>query len=114
MLLNLSAPFIMKWQQQSNVYKPHRPMMHIMKVMKDIVSMIQKRFEKYDLIIADELGYISFDREATDLLFTVLSLRASQKSTIITSNPTFERWDEIFEDAAITSAIVDRLTYGSS
>ena len=68
-------------------------------------------FEKYDLIIADEFGYISFDREATDLLFTVLSLRASQKSTIITSNPTFERWDEIFEDAAITSAIVDRLTY---
>ena len=32
----------------------------------------QKRFEKYDLIIADELGYISFDREAADLLFTVL------------------------------------------
>ena len=51
----------------------------------------QKRFEKYDLIIADERGYISFDREAADLLFTVLSLRASQKSTIITSNLTFER-----------------------
>ena len=64
-----------------------------------------------ELIIADELGYISFDREAADLLFTVLSLRASQKSTIITSNLTFERWDEIFGDAAITSAIVDRLTY---
>ena len=61
----------------------------------------QKRFEKYDLIIADELGYISFDREAADLLFTVLSLRASQKSTIITSNLTFERWDEIFGDAAM-------------
>lgn len=60
---------------------------------------------------ADELGYISFDREAADLLFTVLSLRASWKSTIITSNLTFDRWDEIFGDAAITSAIVDRLTY---
>jgi len=71
----------------------------------------QRRFEKYDLIIADELGYVSFDREASDLLFTVLSLRASQKSTIITSNLTFERWDEVFGDAAITSAIVDRLTY---
>ena len=35
----------------------------------------QKRFENYDLIIADELGYISFDREAADLLFTVLSLK---------------------------------------
>ena len=33
------------------------------------------------------------------------------KSTIITSNLTFDRWDEIFGDAAITSAIVDRLTY---
>ena len=64
----------------------------------------QKRFEKYDLIISDELGYISFDREGADLLFTVLSLRASQKSTIITSNL-------IFGDAAITRAIVDRLTY---
>ena len=72
---------------------------------------MQKSFEKYDLIIADELGYISFDREGADLLFTVLSLRASQKSTIITSNLTFERGDEIFGDAAITSAIVDRLTY---
>ena len=71
----------------------------------------QKRFEKYDLVIADELGYISFDREAADLLFSVLSLRASRKSTIITSNLTFERWDEIFGDAAITSAIVYRLTY---
>ena len=60
---------------------------------------------------ADELGYISFDREAADLLFTVLSLRASRKSTIITLNLTFERWDEIFGDAAITSVIVDRLTY---
>lgn len=71
----------------------------------------QKRFEKYDLIITDELGYISFDREAADLLFSVLSLRASQKSTIITSNLTFERWDEVFGEPAITSAIVDRLTY---
>ena len=71
----------------------------------------QKRFEKYDLIIADELGYISFDRESANLSFTVLSLRASQKSTIITSNLIFERWDEILGDAAITSTIVDGLTY---
>gem|GEM_PF-191219 len=72
-----------------------------------ITSILAEKF----MAAADELGYISFDREAADLLFTVLSLRASQKSTIITSNLTFERWDEIFGDAAITSAIVDRLTY---
>ena len=71
----------------------------------------ERRFEKFDLVIADELGYISFDREGVDLLFSNLSLRAMSKSTIITSNLTFNRWDEVFGDAAITSAIVDRLTY---
>jgi DNA replication protein DnaC len=54
------------------------------------------RFEKYDLVIADELGYISFDRQGSELLFTNLSLRAGRKSTIITTNLSFERWDEIF------------------
>lgn len=71
----------------------------------------QRRFERYDLVIADELGYISFDREGADLLFSNLSLRSMNKSTIITSNLTFDRWDEVFGDAAITSAMVDRLTY---
>lgn len=71
----------------------------------------EKRFEKYDLVIADELGYVSFDREGADLLFTNLSLRATQKSTIITSNLTFQRWNEVFGDAALTTAMVDRLTY---
>ena len=71
----------------------------------------ERKFEKYDLVIADELGYISFDREGADLLFSNLSMRASTKSTIITSNLTFDRWDEVFGDPAITSAIVDRLTY---
>jgi len=75
------------------------------------LSSYERRFEKYDLVIADELGYISFDREGADLLFSNLSLRAAQKSTIITSNLTFERWDEVFGDAALTSALVDRLTY---
>jgi DNA replication protein DnaC len=52
----------------------------------------ENRFEKYDLIIADEMGYISFDKEGSELLFTYLSLRAGRKSTIITTNlslPTF-------------------------
>ena len=71
----------------------------------------ERRFEKYDLVIADELGYVSFDRAGADLLFSNLSLRAASKSTIITSNLSFDRWDEVFGDPAITSAIVDRLTY---
>lgn len=71
----------------------------------------ENRFEKYDLVIADELGYTSFDREGTDLLFNNLSLRAARKSTIITTNLSFERWVEVFGDPTVTSAMVDRLTY---
>lgn len=73
----------------------------------------EKKFEKYDLIIADELGYISFDKEASELLFTHLSLRAGRKSTIITTNLSFERWDEIFKDPVMTAAMIDRLTHKS-
>ena len=74
---------------------------------------IWKEFWKYDLIIADELGYISFDKEASELLFTYLSLRAGRKSTIITTNLSFERWDEIFKDPVMTAAMIDRLTHKS-
>ena len=71
------------------------------------------KFEKYDLVIIDELGYISFDKEGAELLFTHLSLRAGRKSTIITSNLPFVKWQEIFQDPVLTAALTDRLTHKS-
>ena len=71
----------------------------------------ENKFEKYDLVILDELGYISFDKEGAELLFTNLSLRAGRKSTIITTNLSFDRWSEIFHDPVLTAAMVDRLTH---
>src|SRR5690606_19325730 len=71
------------------------------------------KFEKYDLIILDELGYISFDREGAELLFNFISTRSEVKSTIITTNLSFDRWNEIFHDPVITAAIVDRITHRS-
>lgn len=71
----------------------------------------EKRFEKYDLVIVDELGYVSFNREGADLVFNCLSRRAVSKSTIITSNLSFSRWGEVFGDVALTTALVDRLAY---
>jgi len=69
------------------------------------------RFEKYDLVICDEFGYISFDKEGSELLFNDLSLRTGNKSTIITTNLTFDRWSEIFGDPVLTAALVDRMTH---
>ena len=80
---------------------------------QSVLRSFEPRFEKYDLVIADELGYISFDKEGSELLFTNLSLRAGRKSTIITTNLSFERWDEIFLDPVITAAMIDRLTHKS-
>lgn len=74
---------------------------------------LENKFEKYDLIIADELGYISFDKEGSELLFSHLSLRSERKSTIITTNLSFDRWNEIFKDSVMTNAIIDRLTHKS-
>lgn len=71
----------------------------------------ENKFERYDLVIADELGYISFDKEGSELLFTNLSLRVGRKSTIITTNLSFERWDEIFQDPVMTAAMIDRITH---
>lgn len=69
------------------------------------------KFEKYDLVIIDELGYISFDKEGAELLFTHLSLRAGRAATIITSNLSFDRWEEVFHDPVLTAALTDRLTH---
>jgi len=70
-----------------------------------------KKFEKYDLVICDEFGYISFDKAGAELLFTHLSLRAGRKATLITTNLAFDRWQELFGDPVLTAALVDRLTH---
>lgn len=73
----------------------------------------QNRFEKYDLVILDEFGYISSDKEGAELLFTNLSLRTGRKSTIVTTNLSFDRWGEVFIDPVMTAAMTDRLAYKS-
>lgn len=80
---------------------------------EQILRRFESRFMKYDLVIADELGYISFDKEGAELLFTHFSMRTGRKSTIITTNLSFDRWEEIFQDPVMTAAMVDRLTHKS-
>jgi hypothetical protein len=83
-----------------------------LKMQRNMLAM-QKQFEKVDLMILDELGYISFDREGGELLFTHLSMRTERKSTIVTTNLSFDKWKTIFNDPVLTTAIVDRITHNS-
>ncbi len=58
---------------------------------------LENKFRRYDLVICDEMGYVSFDKEGAELLFNQISLRSGTKATIITTNLPFTRWDEIIK-----------------
>jgi DNA replication protein DnaC len=75
------------------------------------LNMYKRKFEKYDLVILDELGYVSFDKAGCEILFNLLSNRNDKGSIIINTNLTFDRWEEIFKDITLTGAMVDRLAH---
>jgi len=73
---------------------------------------LELKFEKYDLVICDEFGYVSFDKQGSEMLFNHISLRTGLKSTIITSNLSFDKWNDTFgKDPVLTAALLDRLTH---
>ena len=69
------------------------------------------RLDKLDLIICDELGYISFNRTGAELLFQLFAERYERGSLLITSNLPFSEWNQIFQGERMTAALLDRLTH---
>ena len=70
---------------------------------------IERQMEKTDLLILDELSYMSFNKYESELLFKVISERSEHSSTIVTTNLPFSKWTELFENVIMVSALVDRL-----
>jgi DNA replication protein DnaC len=63
------------------------------------------------LIVVDEVGYIPFDPEAANLMFSLISARYERASVIVTSNKPFSAWGEIFGDEVVAVAMIDRLVH---
>jgi DNA replication protein DnaC len=80
---------------------------------RDNVEKKLKTLNKYKLLIIDEIGYLPFDAEASNLFFRLISMRYEHASTIFTSNKSYSEWGEIFGDPVIATAILDRILHHS-
>lgn len=78
---------------------------------QDKLTAFRKQCEKVELIVLDEMGYLPFSKEGSELLFQLISEWYEQKSLIITSNLEFSQWNRIFIDSRLTAALVDRLIH---
>jgi DNA replication protein DnaC len=69
------------------------------------------RLDKYDLLILDDLSYVTKDQTETSVLFELIATRYERRSLMITANQPFDEWTKVFPDPAMTVAAIDRLVH---
>lgn len=83
------------------------------KQQRGTLSSFTASLKKVELMVLDEIGFITLHKEASELLFQVVSDCYEQKSLIITSNLEFSQWNTVFGDTKLTAALIDRLIHHS-
>jgi DNA replication protein DnaC len=80
----------------------------------DSDSALRRRLRRYvspDVLVIDEVGYLSYSNRHADLLFELVSRRYGTASTVVTTNRPFSEWHEVFPNAACVVSLVDRLVH---
>jgi DNA replication protein DnaC len=80
----------------------------------DSDSALRRKLRQYaapDLLVIDEVGYLSYSNRHADLLFELVSRRYQHKSTVVTTNRAFAEWGQVFPNAACVVSLVDRLMH---
>jgi DNA replication protein DnaC len=70
-----------------------------------------KHYARPSLLCIDELGYLSYDNHAADLLYEVINRRYERRSVVVTTNRSFKEWNEVFPNATCIATLLDRLTH---
>jgi DNA replication protein DnaC len=70
-----------------------------------------RAYANVGLLCIDEVGYLSFDDKAADLLYEVINRRYERKSVIVTTNRPFKEWNEVFPNATCIATLLDRLLH---
>jgi DNA replication protein DnaC len=75
------------------------------------LSKLERKLDKFDLIVCDELGYVSASPEGAELFFQLIAQRYERKSLLITTNLAFSQWDNVFQKTLMTQAALDRVLH---
>jgi len=74
----------------------------------------RRKLSKYaspQVLVVDEVGYLSYDHHAADLLYKVLDRRYEKKSIVLTTNLAFRDWNTVFPNATSIATLLDKLTH---